>query len=364
MIIALITACIQIVLALQAIRNRKLFPRLKKPKYVHPYNVAVCLPMRNEALNAERILNSIIKEIHLINEVIILDDESTDATPTILAKFASQYHEKIRVLHGTPKPDNWRGKVWAMSQLAEAARSEYLLFLDADVSLDDGIASLLDMMKTEKVDYLSVFPRQVTTASTDLLVNHIYTTLLHLLPMQFVKDAKYPSAVAGCGQVQLLTKTALEKAGGYYAIKESLHDGLHLARKVKMNGGKVSFAYGADSISCRMYRSFAEAWSGFTRNAYQATGSLISLVVTSSIIVFGFIIGPLVSIGSLLPTVIVVVSTSLLYSNYYRIIRSFDFSPGFIVRLPLSIVLFTLLQWVSYIRHKLGIKSIWRGRSV
>ena len=214
--------------------------------------------MRNEETNAERILNSIVKELHLVREVIILDDESSDSTPDILAKFVFLYPDKIRVIHGDPKPDDWRGKVWAMSQLASQSKREYLLFIDADVSLDEGgLSSLLNAINEDQVDYFSIFPRQITTSSTDILVNHIYTTLLHLLPMQFVRDAKYPSAVAGCGQIQMFKKIALENIGGYQAIKDSLHDGLHIARKIKANGGKVGFAYGADSISCTMYNSFS-----------------------------------------------------------------------------------------------------------
>ena len=365
MILALITAFIQIVLTSQAIRNLKLFKRLEKSTGSSSIDVSVCLPMRNEEANAERILNSLVKELHLVREIIILDDESSDSTPSILAKFVTLYPDKIRVIHGNPKPDDWRGKVWAMSQLAAQSKGEYILFVDADVSFDEGgLSSLLDAMSEDRVDYFSIFPRQITTRSTDILVNHIYTTLLHLLPMQFVREEKYPAAVAGCGQVQLVRKEVLVKVGGYEVIKESLHDGLHLARKVKSIGGKVSFAYGADSIGCMMYSSFGDAWGGFTRNAYQATGSFISLLITSSIILFAFIIGPIISMGSMLQTIIVVTSTIFLYGNYLRIIRSFDLSSGFIVRLPLSIALFTLLQWTSYVRHKLGIKSVWRGRNV
>ncbi len=365
MIFALITAFIQIVLTLQAIRNLKLFKRLKKTTGGSSIDVSVCFPMRNEEANAERVLNSIVKELHLVREIIVLDDESSDSTPDILAKFVFRYPDKIRVIHGNPKPDNWRGKVWAMSQLAAQSKGEYLLFMDADVSLDDGgLSSLLDAMNEDRVDYFSIFPRQITTSSTDILVNHIFTTLLHLLPMQFVREEKYPAAVAGCGQVQLVRKDALLKVGGYEVIKESLHDGLHLARKVKAVGGKVSFAYGADSISCKMYSSFGEAWDGFIRNAYQATGSFLSLLITSSIILFAFIVGPVVSMGCMLPTIIVLTTTIFLYGNYLRIIRSFDLSSEFIVRLPISIALFTLLQWTSYLRHTLGIKSVWRGRNV
>ena len=63
--------------------------------------------------------------------MIVVDDQSTDATPRILAEAAAR-DPRLRVLRGAPLPPGWKGKPHAMAQGAAAARGDWLLFTDAD----------------------------------------------------------------------------------------------------------------------------------------------------------------------------------------------------------------------------------------
>ncbi len=366
MILAIVIACVQIGLMLQAAKNLKLFRHLTSTsKEGIDTAISVCLPMRNEIANVERILSELLRERSLIEEIIILNDESTDGTSEVLARFKGLHPSLITIIAGRPKPMDWAGKVWALSQLVSSARNERLIFIDADVHLQpEAIGALLQEVASTGTDHLSIFPTQITTSSTDLLVNHIYTTLLHLLPMQFVSDARYPAAVAGCGQVQFVTKQMLARIGGLEAIKSTLHDGLQLARGTKRVGGRASFAAGGEFIRCEMYGSFAEAWRGFRRNAFEATGGILPLILTTTILLLAFVAGPLMILRISLSSMLLIVPTLLLYRNYSGIIRSFGLRRSFLYRLPISVLLFTLLQWSSYLRNLLGIRSTWRGRKV
>lgn len=365
MIATIIIGVLQVLLLAQAIRNRTLFARLRRVEQRSAQqNVSVCLPMRDEEANAERILASVTCELDNITEVVVLDDGSTDRTPEILRAFQVRYPGQVRVVNGKTKPSDWRAKVWAMQQLSEAATRDTLVFIDADVHLAPGaLASVLGAARQEQSDFFSIFPRQITTRSTDLLVDHVFTTLLHLLPMQFVSEAAYPSAVAGCGQLQVITRSALSRIGGYASLRESLHDGLHSARLVKRSGGRVSFAYGADLVSCEMYPSFRDAWRGFTRNAFQASGSVLALVLTSAIMLGAFVAGPLLLLSGSPAALVALSPTVALYLHYVFIASAFDLRPDFVLRLPLSVVLSTAVLWWSFIKNKLGIRTTWRGRA-
>jgi hypothetical protein len=267
-------------------------------------------------------------------------------------------------VNGKTKPSDWRAKVWAMQQLSEAATGDTLVFIDADVHLAPGaLASVLSAARQERSDFFSIFPQQITTGSTDLFVDHVFTTLLHLLPMQFVPKAAYPSAVAGCGQMQVITRSALNRIGGYASLRESLHDGLHCARLVKRSGAGVGFAYGAELVSCEMYPSFREAWRGFTRNAFQASGSFLALVLTSAILLGAFVAGPLLLLCGSPAALVVLTPTVALYLHFAFIARTFDLRPDFVLRLPLSVMLSTAVLWWSSIKNKLGIRTTWRGRA-
>jgi glycosyltransferase involved in cell wall biosynthesis len=318
MILTIFIAAIQIGLALQASKNLKRFRMLQVSERAEDYEkLSVCVPMRNEAKNADRILSELIREKELIHEIWILDDGSTDDTQQILLKYQKRYPELVHIMRGKEKPDDWKGKIWAMRQLAGSATAELILFLDADVHIHEGaIIALLTEQRVTNAAYLSIFPKQNTSSATDMLINHIYTSLLHLLPMQLIDDARYPGAVAGCGQVQLV------------------------------------------------YESFSEAWKGFRRNAFEATGGYLPLLATTSILVISFVLAPITIVAGKLPAYIIVASSVALYGNYLRISKRFDLSPFFIVRLPFSVILSTLLQWSSVVRHTLGMKETWRGRKV
>jgi glycosyltransferase involved in cell wall biosynthesis len=366
MILTIFIAAIQIGLALQASKNLKRFRMLQVSERAEDYEkLSVCVPMRNEAKNADRILSELIREKELIHEIWILDDGSTDDTQQILLKYQKRYPELVHIMRGKEKPDDWKGKIWAMRQLAGSATAELILFLDADVHIHEGaIIALLTEQRVTNAAYLSIFPKQNTSSATDMLINHIYTSLLHLLPMQLIDDARYPGAVAGCGQVQLVHKKTLASIGGLESVRTTLHDGLQIARKVKKAGGEVRFAYGGKLFSGTMYESFSEAWKGFRRNAFEATGGYLPLLATTSILVISFVLAPITIVAGKLPAYIIVASSVALYGNYLRISKRFDLSPFFIVRLPFSVILSTLLQWSSVVRHTLGMKETWRGRKV
>ena len=63
-------------------------------------------------------------------EVIVVDDESTDATATEARAAAG---DRVSVVVGRPVPSGWVGKSWACHQGYELARGRWLLFTDADV---------------------------------------------------------------------------------------------------------------------------------------------------------------------------------------------------------------------------------------
>ncbi len=96
-----------------------------------PPFVSILVPARNEAANIEACLRSLAAQDYPACEVLVLDDDSTDATPDLAAALAAA-HPHVTLLRGQPLPPGWLGKQWACHQLAQAARGDLLLFTDAD----------------------------------------------------------------------------------------------------------------------------------------------------------------------------------------------------------------------------------------
>ena len=72
-----------------------------------------------------------------VAEVIVVDDQSSDATAEI-ARLAG-----ASVVSGAPLPDGWAGKAWALQQGIEAATSDWVVTLDADARPDPQLPTAL-----------------------------------------------------------------------------------------------------------------------------------------------------------------------------------------------------------------------------
>ncbi len=92
--------------------------------------VSVVVPARDEERGIRIALTSLATQEYGPLEVIVVDDESSDATATEARAAAT---DRVQVLRGKPVPAGWVGKSWACQQGYERARGEWLLFTDADV---------------------------------------------------------------------------------------------------------------------------------------------------------------------------------------------------------------------------------------
>ncbi len=92
-----------------------------------PLSVIVCA--RNEADNLRRYLPEVLEQDYPDYEVLVVDDDSSDATPQLLGTLQA-YYPHLRTLRISPKTT--AGKKAALSQGIAAARHEWLVFTDAD----------------------------------------------------------------------------------------------------------------------------------------------------------------------------------------------------------------------------------------
>ena len=118
--------------------QRARFPRLGRylvdelAQY-HLPPVSVLIPARQEEERIGPTLAALLAQDYPNFEVLVLDDNSTDATYATGVRCGSG-DSRLRVMHGKPLPSGWGGKNWACHQLAQAARYDMLIFTDADVT--------------------------------------------------------------------------------------------------------------------------------------------------------------------------------------------------------------------------------------
>jgi chlorobactene glucosyltransferase len=231
--------------------------------------VSVLIPARNEALNIEVCIRSLLAQKYPAFELIVLDDQSTDGTRAILEGIRKE-DPRLRILSGEPLPSGWLGKHWACHQLSMTAQGELLLFTDADTwhepdALPDSVAALLE----KEADLLTAFPHeQVITWGEKLTVPILGFALFSFVPVFLARWRPFSGLSITIGQFMLFRRSAYDAIGGYEAIRSHPVDDVTLGRRILGSGFKWLLVDGTQHIHCRMYRDFDSAVGGFTKNLF------------------------------------------------------------------------------------------------
>ncbi|MBI4166357.1 MAG: glycosyltransferase [Acidobacteria bacterium] len=229
--------------------------------------VSVVIPARDEEANIERVVRSVAAQAH-VAEILVVDDQSSDRTPEILARLKPEF-PVLRVLRTGPLPEGWTGKAHAVATGAREARAEWLLLTDADTEhLEGSLESLLRRATSRAIDLLSVSPGQETpTWWEKAVIPLIFVELARRFRFDDVSNPDSPVAAAN-GQYVLIRREVYERAGGHEAVRGEILEDVALARRVKRAGGKLLFLPGALWVRTRMYRTFGEMWRGWTKNLF------------------------------------------------------------------------------------------------
>ena len=256
----------------------------------HPWDrplVSVLIPARNEERSIGIALSTLAEQDYGNFEVVILDDNSDDATVAIASQWITR-DRRFRIIKGSPLPEGWVGKSFACHQLFREARGRLLLFVDADTvharhSLSAGVAEL----QRSGADLLTAIPRQ----RTETFWEHTLLPLLHFmtfafLPMPLVSLVRDERLAMANGQYMLWKREAYQAVGGHEAVKAAMVEDVWLARRVKETGRRLAIRYGATAVSCRMYSSFADIWNGFSKNIFPGLGC--SVPAMAAVMLFSF----------------------------------------------------------------------------
>lgn len=247
------------------------FPLLRPAAPIRPPKVSLLIPARNEAENLRETLSGFLAQG--ADEVIVLDDDSSDGTLALLTEAAAAA-PALKVLRGAPLPAGWSGKNWACWQLAAAARGDVLIFTDADVYWQPGaLAALLAFCERQRAEFVSVWPRQRTLSLLErLAVPVIDLILLGGLPYWGVRYLPFAALSAGNGQLMLWTRAAYDRVGGHAAFAGEVLEDVRMGQAAKRAGLRVALALGGGLLSTRMYRSAAALYEGFSKNVLAAAG--------------------------------------------------------------------------------------------
>jgi chlorobactene glucosyltransferase len=235
--------------------------------------VSVIIPARNEALNIERCLRSVLATAYRTVEVIVVDDRSRDGTAEIVERIAAspEARSRLRLLRGAelPAEGGWFGKQWALIQGYRAARGEILLFTDADTAhgpqlLPRTVAAL----ERERVDLLTVLPRLEMGGFWERVVQPQVFVVLgsRAGDLRRINRTRIAWNAIANGQYILTTRAAYEAVGTHATVRHTVVEDLALAQSYVRAGRDIFLVHAVEFMGTRMYRSLREIFEGWSKN--------------------------------------------------------------------------------------------------
>ena len=322
--------------------------------------VTILAPMRNEAENVPEFISALSAQMGVRNlKIIVINDGSTDKTAELLDTVIGN-DRRFAVIDSPVQRVGWLGKVSALQAGYQAAESEYIITLDADVRLEpNAVMRAITQLERLKLDFTSPYPRQIAQTFPEKLIQ----PLLHWSWMSTIVlrlAEKYPrrSTAVGNGQFFVVRKSALDAIDGFTSVSNQILDDIELARSLIGAGFKGVVTEGSGIASTRMYSSLDEIRQGYGKSLWKAFGGPIGTVIAIAFIfVTGIVPVILILNGYLIGWFIYLY---IAFSREISAIRSRS-NPLYAFLHPISSAL--LIYLIIYSWRKRGTIQ-WKGRTV
>ncbi len=241
--------------------------------------VSIVVPARDEAAAVPLLLASLGPELGPYDEVIVVDDASSDATAA-RARAAG-----ATVLPAPPLPDGWAGKAWACHTGASAATQSVLVFLDADTRLAPGGLDRLVAGLAMSGGLYSVQPWHDVPRPGERLAA-LFNVVAMMGTAAFAPGRGGRAVVGAFGPCLLTAAADYRLTGGHAGVRDEVLDDLALAGRYRAAGLPVTIHGGQGTISFRMYPDgLGQLVEGFTKN-FAAAAAAIRLHTAALIVLW------------------------------------------------------------------------------
>ena len=347
--------------------------------------VVAVIPARNESEVIGKTIPTVLGQRYPGPvSVYLVDDRSSDGTADI-GKAAAREADKgfsFKVVTGKERPDGWAGKVWALQQGVEAARTvdhEYFWFTDADIAHSPDVLVSLVARAEEGLDMVSVMAKlHVSTFWDRLLIPAFVFFFGKLYPFQWVNDHEKSTAAAAGGCV-LVRKERLVEGGGFESMRDAIIDDCTLARLVRgpEGRGKLWLGMSQDVQSVRPYDGLRGIWDMVARTAYVQLRRSPVLLAGTILGMAWLYLGPPAAMGAGIglaaaavwdtPTWVLLVSGAggwgLMSAIYTPMLKWYRLNRWWGALLPIAGLLYTLMTVDSGRRSWMRRGGGWKGRT-
>jgi glycosyltransferase involved in cell wall biosynthesis len=326
--------------------------------------ISAIIPARNEEEVIATCVRALAQQPEIV-EIVVVNDQSADRTAEIARAVAAEVPQ-LRVLETREVPPGWVGKNHAVWVGAQEAKSQWLLFTDADAELLAGAAArALQVAEETGAALISFSPQQVTASWYEkALITFVYCRLAKYFSYDAVNDPNSKAAAAN-GQFLMMRRDAYEAIGGHASVAGEVLEDVALAARAKSAGYRIWFGAGRGVVRARMYRSFAAMWEGWRKNLYLLIGARPEAVYRELFAVVPWIPFVLLAIGLKVPLALLAGLGLLLarHAAYGLALARNQYPAKFILYYVPGAALYAGVLWASYRAHARGAVA-WKGREV
>jgi 4,4'-diaponeurosporenoate glycosyltransferase len=335
-------------------------PGLPDLSVVGSPKVSVLIPARNEESTLPHLLKALEQQTFKPYEIIVIDDQSADATVQIAEQAG------VKVVQTTPLPPGWTGKNWALKTGYTASSGDMLVFLDADTEPGKDLLRRLVATAQQLGGLVSVQPYHRTERPYELLA-----VLFNLVGLMAIKLGA--SGGVSFGPAMATSKEDYERVGGHDAVAGYVVEDWFIAHVYESVGLPASAYIGYGQLNYRMYPGgLRDLVDGFDKNFATAAGQvswvrmLAVLLWLSGLFwaawclpasVFGW---PIVGNSSLPYNVLLYLAFAIQLAIIVKPVGSF----GFIAFLfPIPVIFFIVVFMLAILNLKRG-QIEWKGRKI
>ena len=348
--------------------------------------VVAVIPARNESEVIGQTIPTVLGQRYPgALSVYLVDDRSSDGTAVVAREAAHRAANDcpFQVVTAKERPDGWTGKVWALQQGVEAAKTvdhEYFWFTDADIAHSpDVLVSLVARAEEEGLDMVSVMAKlHVSTFWDRLLIPAFVFFFGKLYPFPWVNDHKKNTAAAAGGCV-LVRKERLVEGGGLESMRDAIIDDCTLARLVRgpEGRGRLWLGMSQEVQSVRPYDGLKGIWDMVARTAYVQLSRSPVLLAGTILGMAWLYLGPPAAMGAGIglaavgewdtPTCVLLLSGAggwgLMSAIYTPMLKWYGLNRWWGPLLPISGLLYTLMTVDSGRRYWMKRGGGWKGRT-
>ena len=281
-------------LTLMPRRTLRRFAAKAKEPAIWPV-VSVVIAARDEGQRIGETLSRLLASDYPSLEIILANDQSTDSTAAIAEAIAKD-DDRLKIVTIDKVPDGWLGKTNAMTQAANLATGDFLLFTDGDIQFSpDAIRLAMRYVLDRKLDHFCLFPSMETQGWSECVLVSFFAMLFSFGTQPWLRALRFPGAYYGIGAFNLVRRSAYEAAGGHDSIRLDILDDVKLGKLLFKQKASADYLVAEDTVRVRWQTSAWGVIRGLEKNAFASMSySLIKVIGFSAFFALVFF-APLVA---------------------------------------------------------------------